>query len=493
LTTGVLDYLRTALPRETLLELYVDESRGRFVCRAILQQLSDVAQQIVMRLTACGGSFPLGDQSGEPGIRDWVRNKNKLPQLLQELTKWAIIESEKTEDITLTSQFNIGIQASILSIDSSPWTALSETDQMRLAKDLNAKFTPVFPSDLEQHTQDQWDAVLHFLVGTPNIKNEPSTAVVRFLEETGLMQPDAEWKGPREKAPLVITSSGFQFMLMDQNNQVWHFIVQYLKSLEGHKKYSELLTEAMLFLISLSFAKVGDGYSSLELSKRSRTLMRDLSLFGLLYVVTLSENVSIFYPTQIALQLVQDSASNTAMLYSLSTKALDASLAHPRPQDSSHLAIIVQTNFQLAAYTTSDLHVSMLALFCDVQTIRRLPNIVFMVITRDSVKSAFSLGVESEQILRFLEKHAHPKLRGTSGSPIPQNVEDQIWLWDRERHRLQWTEVWKIDCAAGEFDAVKDYAEKIGALAWCSKAKGTIFVDFTSADKVQAYLRDLKR
>jgi transcription initiation factor TFIIH subunit 4 len=116
-----------------------------------------------------------------------------------------------------------------------------------------------------------------------------------------------------------------------------------------------------------------------------------------------------------------------------------------------------------------------------------------MVITRDSVKSAFSLGVESEQILRFLEKHAHPKLRGTSGSPIPQNVEDQIWLWDRERHRLQWTEVWKIDCAAGEFDAVKDYAEKIGALAWCSKAKGTIFVDFTSADKVQAYLRDLKR
>ena len=221
--------------------------------------------------------------------------------------------------------------------------------------------------------------------------------------------------------------------------------------------------------------------------------MRDLSLFGLLYVVTLSENVSIFYPTQIALQLVQDSASNTAMLYSFSTKALDASLAHPRPQDSSHLAIIVQTNFQLAAYTTSDLHVSMLALFCDVQTIRRLPNIVFMVITRDSVTSAFSLGVEAGQILRFLEKHAHPKLRGTSGSPIPQNVEDQIWLWDRERHRLQWTEVWKIDCAAGEFDAVKDYAEKIGALAWCSKAKGIIFVDFTSADKVQAYLRDFKR
>ena len=56
-------------------------------------------------------------------------------------------------------------------------------------------------------------------------------------------------------------------------------------------------------------------------------------------------------------------------MWSWSSKALESALAHPRPHDSSHLAIIVQTNFQLCTYTTSELHVSMLGLFCDVQTI----------------------------------------------------------------------------------------------------------------------------
>jgi transcription initiation factor TFIIH subunit 4 len=488
-TNGVLDYLRTALPRSNLLELYTDETRGRFVCRAILQQLSDVGQQIVMRLACCGGSFPLGGQVGVQGVRDWVNQKQKLPQLLKELKKWGIIEKDG-DDIKLTEQFNKGLQASIRSLDSSPWMALSQSEIVSLVKEAGVSYDPVTLTHLERHTQDQWDAVLHFLVGTPNVRNEPPQAVVRFLEETGLMQADPDWKGAAERSPLIITSSGYEFMLLDTHQQVWHFVVQYLQSLQGHKKANEFLAEAMLFLISLSFAKVGDGYSSSSLNKRGRSLMRDLSLFGLLYVQNLSDKNSVFYPTQIALQLVQETSNNTSMLWSLSTKALDAALAHPRPHDSSHLAIIVQTNFQLCAYTTSELHVSMLALFCDVQTIRRLPNVVFMIITRDSVKSAFSLGVKAEQILRFLEKHAHPKLRGSSGSPIPQNVEDQIWLWDRELHRLQWTETWKCDCLSnGEFDAVKNYTEGIGAHTWSSKAKGSIYVDFSKAEEVQNFAR----
>lgn len=494
-TNGVLDYLRTTLPRSTLLELYADEERGRFVCRAILQQLSDVGQQIIMRLTCCGGTFPLGgDGSGSGsgsghGVRDWVNQKHKLPQLLKELKKWAIIHSNKTGDIVLTDQFNKGIQESIRSLDSSPWLPLSQPEIMTLAKDSGVRYKPVSHTDLERHTQDQWDTVLHFLVGTQNIRKEPPPAVVQFLQTTGLMQADPEWRGAADKAPLMITSNGYEFMLLDTHQQVWHFVVQYLKTLEGHKKSGQLLTEAMLFLISLSFAKVGDGYSSSALSKRGRTLMRDLSLFGLLYVRNFTEKISVFYPTQIALQLVQESANNTGLLWSLSTKALDSALAHPRPHDSSHLGIIVQTNFQLCAYTTSELHVSMLALFCDLQTIRRLPNVVFMIITRDSVKYAFSLGVKAEQILRFLEKHAHPKLRGGSGSPIPQNVEDQIWLWDRERHRLHWTEVLKVDCQGMEFDAVKEYAEEIHAHTWSAKAKGTIFVDFSKAEQIQNFAR----
>jgi transcription initiation factor TFIIH subunit 4 len=491
-TNGVLDYLRTALPRETLLDLYADEARGRFVCRAILQQLSDVGQQIVMRLSCCGGSFPIGSQPKVPGVRDWVHQKQKLPQLLKELKKWGIIQSDKAEDIALTGQFHKGLQASIQSLDSSPWQPLSQSSIAALAKQApsGTKYKQISTIDLETHTQETWDAVLHYMVGTPNVR-EPSPAVKNFLEATGLMQPAPGWKGAANQAPLNITSRGFQFMLLDTHQQVWHFVVQYLQSIEGHKKSDQLLTEAMLFLISLSFAKVGDGYSSSGLSKRGQRLVQDLSLFGLLYVQNFGEKNSVFYPTQIALQLVQESSStDTSMLWSLSTKALDEALAHPRPHDSSHLAIIVQTNFQLCAYTTSHLHVAMLSLFCDEYTIRRLPNVVFMIITRDSVKKAFASGIKAEQILRFLEKHAHPKLRSSSGSPIPQNVEDQIWLWDREQRRLQWTEVFQIDCQmAGEFESVKGHTEQIEAYVWSSKAKGIIYADFSSAEQVQAFSR----
>ena len=313
--------------------------------------------------------------------------------------------------------------------------------------------------------------------------------MVHVLLQTGLMQNDPDWRGPTDKAPLVITQKGYDFMLQDNHQQVWHFIVHYLQSLEGHRKHKELVQEAMLFLISLSYGKVGDAYAASGLTKLGRVLMKDMSLFGLLHVQNLGERTALFYPTQIALQLVQESSLQTSTAWSLSTKTLEAALAHPRPHDSSHLAIIVQTNFQLCAYTTSELHVSMLGLFCDVQTIRRMPNVVFMIITRDSVKAAFSLGIQAEQILRFLEKHAHPKLRSSSGSPVAQNVEDQIWLWDRERRRIAWSEVWTLQCRnQQEFEAAKYHAEKIGGHAWSSASKNQILVNFSKAEAVQSFV-----
>ena len=233
-------------------------------------------------------------------------------------------------------------------------------------------------------------------------------------------------------------------------------------------------------------------------------MMRDLALFGLLYVKKIGKT-SVFYPTRIAMQLVGDTRNASAAgggdggggggMWSVSSKALESSLSHPRPRDSSHLAIIVQTNFQLCAYTTSELHVSMLGLFCEVQTIRRLPNVVFMVITRDSVKSAFALGIQAKQILRFLEKHAHPKLRTSEfttpgASPIPANVIDQIYLWDRERHRVQWNEVYVHQCMLqGEFQAVHKYTVETGCHAWSSEGRNQLYIDYAHAERVQAYIR----
>jgi transcription initiation factor TFIIH subunit 4 len=232
-------------------------------------------------------------------------------------------------------------------------------------------------------------------------------------------------------------------------------------------------------------------------------MVKHLTHFGLLYTTKIGK-YTIFYPTRVAHQLVSgetEKASTTtttatSTVWSLSNKALETALADPRPSESSHLAIIVQTNFQLCAYTTSELHISMLGLFCDVETIRRLPNVVMMNITRDSVKSAFAFGIQARQILRFLEKHTHPKLRNST-HPIPANVVDQIWLWDRELTRVRFTKVYQHQClSVPEFQAIHDYAKAKAAtsssssiLAWSSERRLQILIEYGYVERMQAFVR----
>lgn len=493
-----MSYLQTHLARSALLDLYQEESRGKYVCRAVLQQLPETSQQIIIRLSCCGGSFR------REAVAIWVcdhkTNPAKAQRDMEELYRWAIVEDAMGgEELKLTNEFLTSLKASLQCLDASPWTALTP-ELMELivveARKLTDKpirhFPLMTPEDLEKYTQDQWDSVLHYLVGTPNMNIQPNPAIAHFLLETNLMQPDPEFNGNDvDDAPLVITEKGYDFMLQDNTQQVWHFVMQYLKSMETHAKARELQREALLVLICLSFSRFGECYSTASLSKDGRVILKDLALFGLLYVKKVGKTM-IFYPTRMAMQLVgnqqqQDGASGSGM-WSLSSKALESALAHPRPHDSSHLAVICQTNFQLCAYTTSELHVSMLGLFCDVQTIRRLPNIVFMTITRDSVKAAFGLGIQARQILRFLEKHAHPKLRQGTTSTIPANVVDQIYLWDEERRRLIWDKVYVHHCMlAGEFEAVRKFALGLEAHVWSSMSRNQLFLRHVHAERIERF------
>lgn len=504
-TTGVVDFIRNVLPKATLLELYTEEKRGIFVCRAVLQQLSPVAQQVCVRLSCTGGQFPLA------GVQIWTSlNEKQQDTMLRELFGWGIVtekltiaksKQERGTILQLTDQFAQGLKASLCCLDASPWKPLQPKQIAILEKEAGEKPIQTCPEDLERYTQRQWDIVLHFLVGTVGLE-EPPPAVAHLLLETGLMQPDPDFSGNPDQAPLVITQNGYDFMLKDNHQQVWHFVVQYLKSLESHTDSEQLIREAILLLVCLSFAQVGSAYLASSLNKECRFMVKHhLSFFGLIYTRKIGKS-TIFYPTKIALQLVgsnSTTAASDSTLWSLSSKALESALAYPNPKESSHLAIIVQTNFQICGYTTSELHVSMMGLFCDVQTIRRLPNVVFMHMTRDSVKSAFQLGIQAAQILRFLEKHAHPKLRESGNltnlgssvkSPIPANVVDQIWLWDRERSRVTLGEVFQHNCVmSGEFQAVVQYAKDKGAYSWSSENKQMILLKYQHAPRMQKFVR----
>jgi hypothetical protein len=84
--------------------------------------------------------------------------------------------------------------------------------------------------------------------------------------------------------------------------------------MEAHEKAAALKREAMLVFICLSFARFGECYSAASLSKDGRVVMKDLALFGLLYVKKIGKT-SLFYPTRIAMQLVgsgEASSSNSS-------------------------------------------------------------------------------------------------------------------------------------------------------------------------------------
>ena len=61
---------------------------------------------------------------------------------------------------------------------------------------------------------------------------------------------------------------------------------------------------------------------------------------------------------------------------------------------------------QVYAYTTSELQVAILRLFVRAEC--RLPNLFVGTLTRESVTQALEFGVQADQIVSFLQQHAHP-------------------------------------------------------------------------------------
>lgn len=552
-SSSLFEYLER-LPHHTLRKIYALPSpRGPTVAAAIVRSscLTDLGRQFVLRLVACGGSFNVGNI-----VNGWISRHGKRDALLalRRLESMGILEptlglaSRPGEDVdieeegddggdekrkqllgkdaSLTPEFRESLKLYLSTSSSSPWpiitrdqideynqnttngggaTSASGRSSEGGEKDNKPSRDPPTRQELESYTQSSWDSVLHFLVGSDETDRggiegveEPSEAMVQFLTRIGLMQEDPDYKGKdRSKAPLVITSKGYEFMLRDINEQVWQFVLQYLNSLAHHEMKDTIRMDALSFLICLGSTRVGEGYHTSVLpSKASRQIMKDFGRFGLVFVCRVAGKTA-FYPTRVAVNLIASNekaagGKQTDVLGQSSvaaTRSLEESLAAPVPS-RSHLAVVVQTNFQVVAYTRSKLHISTLGLFCDVQSYRQLPNVIFFHITRDSIRSAFRLGVTADQILRFLHVHAHPMLRSGGQQLVPANVRDQILLWDRERRRVVMDEVWVHQCRdAAEFAAVGQYASDSDALAWGAGSTNKLYIHVAKQEQVQSFIR----
>jgi transcription initiation factor TFIIH subunit 4 len=366
----------------------------------------------------------------------------------------------------------------------SPWFQTKQ-QQSQQAQHEGIKVSKEF---LEEFRTSEWNKVLSFLVGLNNENDFASKMVPLFMYRSGLLvkttstSPRLPTSNNNPNNPhSMITAKGYEFLLKDYYHQVWDYVTE---SLSHQNK-----EENMSLLFMLSYTNFGESYSVDILTKSQNMFLFELSQIGIIYLPSIHSKF--FYPTKTIINLIfgsflleaslginqngsgpgggevnqgnfaspllgnmnpnQPSDMNNQFLthhnqvprlHNSSNNNMNNASAVPAQNNLNQLSIIVETNLQVIAYVTNDLHAALLRFFIDVQI--RMPNMVIGRITRDKSKEAFKIGMKSEQIIDFLVLHAHPVMKKRS-KIIPENVIDQLILWEAELSRLQMMDAIVID------------------------------------------------
>lgn len=291
-----------------------------------------------------------------------------------------------------------------------------------------------------------------------------------------------------------ITRAGYDFLLKDTAVQLWTFLHAYIGTAARRGMRA---TDILSLLFQLGFCRLGEGYAIRALSPTQVALLEDFAAFGLVLIpatpaalrgavkrAKASSSALRFYPSSLAILLTQTDVGGTvpsaiaapsvalpgggggggavgggaaaAGVIDLTTDddvigtvpEVDGAARHgfaQRPGDvpsgfyaalvassrEAKLTLVVETNFKIYAYTTLGLHLALLALFSRIE--QRLPNLVVATLTRRAVMAAFARGLTARRIVSFLAARIHPAAKA---SGVPENVEGQLVLWERERARV---------------------------------------------------------
>ncbi|XP_064114323.1 general transcription factor IIH subunit 4-like isoform X3 [Macrobrachium nipponense] len=284
------------------------------------------------------------------------------------------------------------------------------------------------------------------------VKDELGNAAIQLNKTFRENFKIASLGGDESESPnMQITSSGFQFLLLDTASQVWFFILKYLETVTER---GLSLVECLTFLFKLSFSTLGKDYSMEGMDDRLLTFLQHLREFGLVYLRKRSSGR--FYPTRLALNITAGQNKDH----------IDA------PKQGN---LIIETNYRIYAHTTSELQIALLNIFSEIEG--RFPDMIVATITRGSVRSALQKGIAAEQIISFLRQHCHPQMY-KQHSVVPRTVADQIKLWELERERLEITEgvLYKDFMSVHDFSLLSNFASSKGVLIYSDEKQRNMVV-----------------
>ncbi|KAG8039152.1 hypothetical protein G9C98_003459 [Cotesia typhae] len=435
------EYLKSR-PPEILNRLYHNPP----ICLAVFRELPTIARHYVMRLMFVEQPVP------QAVIASWCSklhsdDHRKVVQVLNELNVWK--EASIPGGMpgwTLNSTFKKNLKIVLIG-GGKPWTMSNQMETDNKPRD---------EAFLDSYAIQRWECLLHYMVGSSDQQGISADAV-RILLHAGLMNQESDGSP-------VITKAGFQFLLLDTASQVWYFILQYLDTIEARGLD---LVECLTFLFQLNFSILGKYYSTEGMSANLLTFLQHLREFGLVF--QRNRKSGRFYPTRLALNIA--TGKNKPMARDIEKEGY----------------IVVETNYRVYAYTSSQLQVALLGLFCEM--LYRFPNLVVAILTRDSVRQALKSGITALQIIGFLRQHAHGKMIEAGPPTLPPTVVDQIKLWENERNRFTFSEgvLYSQFLSQTDFETLRDHASSTGVLIWHNDRKRTMVVAKAGHDDVKRF------
>uniref|UniRef100_A0A2N9J1V4 RNA polymerase II transcription factor B subunit 2 n=1 Tax=Fagus sylvatica TaxID=28930 RepID=A0A2N9J1V4_FAGSY len=327
-----------SLPAMKLDKLY----ENAFICEAILRSLPPLAKKYVLQMLYIDVPIPA-----------------------KSLGEWVLPDGSSKHRVAIDRLIQLRVFTETVDSEVLPREPMPSNITVRL------------PSleELDVYALGQWECFLLQLISSAQAERPSniSSSMMKVFQRGLLSQRDKE--APR------LTESGFQFLLMDTNAQLWYIIREYISNSEERGVDP---ADLISFLLELSFHVTGEAYNSNTLTEVQRNTIKDLTDLGLVKLQQ-GRKESWFIPTKLA------------------------------------------TNLSVSLTDSSS----------------------------------------RKQIITFLQQNAHPRVAQRVPT-VPENVTDQIRLWESDLNRVEMTPAHYYDEFPSKevFEAACDYAREWNGLLW---------------------------
>ncbi|CAG9463843.1 unnamed protein product [Pedinophyceae sp. YPF-701] len=429
------------LPAAQLERLYA----SRWTSQAVLRSLPPLAKQYVIRLVqlcrkAGGGREDVSMATltawrpftSDPTIADAEATIREHKQAIERLRRLQII-TVQSELQQKEHQISVTINARLLA--NLRLAMLSGAGTQEAPPPAHVAAAVPSRDQLDRFGEQQWEALLGYLLR----EADPPALPERI--QSALGEPPLDIEALLDSAGLTSVITGrstmqaqqetrFEFLLRRTHSQLWQVLRALIVDAESRLETDQPTVVGML--LQLSFRSVGLPYRVPARGSPERRILSHLATLGLAMPFLAP-------PAPDGDHAMDGGDDGDASLWFCPTPLAAVLCSSPGGaagvDGGAHDGfIIVETNFKVYAYTSSDVHAAVLQQVITPDC--RLPNLLVGAITHQSIQGALNAGMSAEAIIRYLEEHAHPKARRRE-HPVPMAVQRQIQLWQTDMHRVQ--------------------------------------------------------